>query len=595
MNPEYVWYACYGSNLNRDRFMIYIRGGSLEVDGHRVTEKGSADRSEPTASEVCRLPFKLLFLGHFEKWENKSAAFLDLSHREHNLKTVCRLYRITKEQFMDVVRQENGGVPPKAVDFDALRKNGETDLYPDHPYGRLVYVEEKDGIPVVTFTCTDAWLSENGSVGDPSGPYLEVIRDGLTECGLDAADAEMYLQARLPQKTDCAVVPTGMRHRKHAVNDYVIGMNSKTRQENQIGAFAVARYIVENAKCGSDLEWKTLSAYGKVVIDEDLPDHVVALDQTLRNAIGLPYRETTGQCVRVAPLHLSFMQNLTERIHPGQRLFMRVNMASPLDMEKNSCRVSEDALTVMRAREGEHIWLGRCVPEGVQLAEGLHLTEGKQMPEEVNTPEGGLPTDGADSTDGRKMPDGGQLTDGKHLSEGKLLPKGTDSPDGAKKGEGLRMQVAEPDKVSRDRQEIAEWMSCSAYRLREIRIRAYCANDKTEEAILKARENSAEDETSFYGLYPDAETILKLENDLETIRLDKYCRDLLDSAPLDTLKVRRRLADRVASESIDFGLVFVLTVFAAIMALNQDNVGILPLSLIISAAAAIILTLIKTK
>lgn len=49
------------------------------------------------------------------------------------------------------------------------------------------------------------------------------------------------------------------------------------------------------------------------------------------------------------------------------------------------------------------------------------------------------------------------------------------------------------------------------------------------------------------------------------------------------------------SEAIDFGLVFVLTVFAAIMALNQDNVGILPISLIISAAAAVILTLIKTK
>ena len=558
MKPEYLWYACYGSNLNKDRFMIYIRGGSLEVGGHRVTEKGSSDRSEPTASEVCRLSFKLLFLGHFAKWENRSAAFLDMSHREHNLKTVCRLYRITREQFADVVCQENGGVPPRDIDFEALRENGEFDLYPDHPYGKLVYVEEKDGIPVVTFTCTDAWISEKGSIGEPSGPYLEVIRDGLTQCGLDAADAEMYLQARLPQKADCAVVPTGMRHRKHAVNDYVIGMNSRMRREYQIGAFAVVRYIVENAKAGlgsgksglrpdsgepgSALEWKTLSAYGKVVIDEELPDHVLALDQTLRNAIGLPYRETKGQCVRLAPLHLSFLQTLTERIHPGQRLFMRVNMASPLDMEKNSCRVSEDALTIMRAREGEHIWLGRCVPEGMHLPEGQYFSADEHLPEEQHFP-----------------------------------------------------NALSAEENSRDRRELAEWMSCSAYRLREIRIRAYCANDKTEEAILKAREVSEEDETSFYGLYPDAEAILKLENDMETVRLDKYYRDILDSEPLDTCKVRRRLADRVASESIDFGLVFVLTVFAAIMALNQDNIGILPLSLIISAAAAIILTLIKTK
>ena len=177
-----------------------------------------------------------------------------------------------------------------------------------------------------------------------------------------------------------------------------------------------------------------------------------------------------------------------------------------------------------------------------------------------------------------QLPEGQNFSADAHLSEGQHFPNALSA-----------------EENSRDRRELAEWMSCSAYRLREIRIRAYCANDKTEEAILKAREVSEEDETSFYGLYPDAEAILKLENDMETIRLDKYYRDILDSEPLDTLKVRRRLADRVASESIDFGLVFVLTVFAAIMALNQDNIGILPLSLIISAAAAIILTLIKTK
>ena len=86
-----------------------------------------------------------------------------------------------------------------------------------------------------------------------------------------------------------------------------------------------------------------------------------------------------------------------------------------------------------------------------------------------------------------------------------------------------------------------------------------------------------------------------MENDLETIRLDKYYRDLIGADVLDTVKVKRRLSDRLASEAIDFGLVFVLTVFAAIMALNQDNATILPIALIISAVAAVILTLIKTK
>ena len=98
-------------------------------------------------------------------------------------------------------------------------------------------------------------------------------------------------------------------------------------------------------------------------MDDSIPDRTVALDQTLRNAIGLPYRATEGQSVRLAALQRSFAQKIGDRIRPGQRLMMRVNMASPLDMEKSNCRVSEDALTVMRAQEGEHVWIERCVPD----------------------------------------------------------------------------------------------------------------------------------------------------------------------------------------------------------------------------------------
>ena len=523
---EYVWYACYGSNLREERFGIYITGGSLTIGGHTVTEKGCRDSSAPLASEICRIPYRLVFAGHFEKWENKSAAFLDLSHREHNLKTVCRMYKITREQFTDVVSQENGGIPPADFCMEDLRRTGYADLYPDLPYGRLVYVEDREDLPVLTFTCPEGWIDAHGGCSEPCVPYYDVIRSGLLECGFSESDASLYLQARLPDENDLAVVPTDVQHRRQAGGDYVIGMNSRTKQKFGIDSFAVVRYLVENESRSGDLEWRTLTAYGKTVVDDGLPDQTVALDQTLRNAIGLPYRKTEGQRVRLAALRMSTIQKIGDRLRPGQRLFMRVNMASPLDMEKNNCRVSEDALAVMRSREGEHIWLERCVPDTF---------------------------DGASEKNART----GQERDAER--------------------------------------EVEEWKHCTAYHLQSIHLRAYCTNDKTEEAIEAAREKSEEDGISFSGLYPDAEKVLKLENDLETIRLDKYYRDLLGADVLDTVKVKRRLTDRLASEAIDFGLVFVLTIFAAIMALNQDNVGILPVSLVISAVAAVILTLIKTK
>ena len=81
-------------------------------------------------------------------------------------------------------------------------------------------------------------------------------------------------------------------------------------------------------------------------------DQTIALDQTIRNAIGLPYRATAGQVVRLAGLERSAAQRIGDRLRPGQRLMMRIGMASPLDMEKNNCRISEDALSAISSSAG---------------------------------------------------------------------------------------------------------------------------------------------------------------------------------------------------------------------------------------------------
>ena len=45
MNKKYVWYACYGSNLLRERFMLYIQGGFCRFNNREYTPCN--DKSAP--------------------------------------------------------------------------------------------------------------------------------------------------------------------------------------------------------------------------------------------------------------------------------------------------------------------------------------------------------------------------------------------------------------------------------------------------------------------------------------------------------------------------------------------------------------------
>jgi hypothetical protein len=90
------------------------------------------------------------------------------------------MYRITDEQFNDVVVQENGLeadgkrlIPP----FEALCIQNESVLPSLRLYGRLLKVGEKDGHPVLTFTATKS----DFQIGSPSEAYIKLIVAGLEE------------------------------------------------------------------------------------------------------------------------------------------------------------------------------------------------------------------------------------------------------------------------------------------------------------------------------------------------------------------------------------------------------------------------------
>ncbi|WP_353626259.1 hypothetical protein [Bacillus sp. JCM 19041] len=92
-DEAYVWYASYGSNMNLERFLCYIRGGRPE--GSEVEEVGCADPSYPLQERNHLLPFPLYFAKDSDRWQKKGVAFIGLD-KKNGTSTYSRKYSLQK-------------------------------------------------------------------------------------------------------------------------------------------------------------------------------------------------------------------------------------------------------------------------------------------------------------------------------------------------------------------------------------------------------------------------------------------------------------------------------------------------------------------
>ena len=86
-NQNYVWYACYGSNLYKKRFMEYI--------------KKCPDPSSPKGDKKILVPYPLYFAKESSRWGG-GVAFIGLRKNRKN-PSLGRMYLITEEQFEDTL------------------------------------------------------------------------------------------------------------------------------------------------------------------------------------------------------------------------------------------------------------------------------------------------------------------------------------------------------------------------------------------------------------------------------------------------------------------------------------------------------------
>jgi len=191
MSEDLVWYASYGSNLSRERFMCYIEGGT--PPGSTKDHSGCSDRSPPRDDRPILLPHGLLFSMRSAQWEDGGVAFVDPENMTPT-GTLGRMYLVTGEQFVQIVRQENGLEPDDEsiqIDLEEVVRKGEMTL--PGQYGRLLHVGFEMPHPIFTFTSTTAADLEPVA---PGTNYLKTIIRGLIETyDMDDAEISLYLKA----------------------------------------------------------------------------------------------------------------------------------------------------------------------------------------------------------------------------------------------------------------------------------------------------------------------------------------------------------------------------------------------------------------
>ncbi len=171
---QYVWYASYGSNINRERFLCYIKGGRPK--GSTETEVGCKDPSSPIDEGIFTIPYPLYFAKEARRWDSKGVAFIDGSPNERAA-TYSKKYLITSEQFKDVLKQENNAMKID-IDLQEVKESGSMIFREKAWYGRILYLGDDD-YPIFTFTAP--WDIDTVAFNKPSSEYLDTIISGLRE------------------------------------------------------------------------------------------------------------------------------------------------------------------------------------------------------------------------------------------------------------------------------------------------------------------------------------------------------------------------------------------------------------------------------
>ncbi|PON32636.1 Histone deacetylase superfamily [Parasponia andersonii] len=206
LSKIYIWYASFGSNMWQPRFNCYIEGG--QVEGMTRPCSGAVDKTPPKEIMQKTFPHRLFFGRDFSQtWGHGGVAFVNPESNIEEKVYMC-LYKITLEQFNDVLLQENTRVALMSsplFDLTALNSftRGETNSVEVNLesgwYRKVLYLEKDHGIPILSMTCKlselEGFKSGELSVRAPAEGYAKTLIRGLVEGKqLSEAEAIAYIE-----------------------------------------------------------------------------------------------------------------------------------------------------------------------------------------------------------------------------------------------------------------------------------------------------------------------------------------------------------------------------------------------------------------
>jgi hypothetical protein len=181
-----LWYVAYGSNLSLARFRCYLGGGRPR--GSARSLPGSRDPIGPVATVSLTIVGGIYFAGRSSVWGGGMALF----DPGVPSRVAARAYLLSAEQFLDVLAQEVRRSPGASIDPALIPRRGQRTVGPG-VYETLVSLGERDGFPLVTFTCDP---HDHRDLAAPSAAYLHTIAGGLREShGWSSQQIAAYLAA----------------------------------------------------------------------------------------------------------------------------------------------------------------------------------------------------------------------------------------------------------------------------------------------------------------------------------------------------------------------------------------------------------------
>ncbi len=197
MGIKQFWYAAYGSNLLEDRFLSYINGR------RPWGNKGARDTEYLSQTDQCSIPYELYFAKHSKKWKG-AVAFLDPQPKETN-QTICRLYLVKQQQFIDIWTQENGNNPqtepiPRSILMIPFESHSFQDIG-ERWYNRIIFLGfHTDGLPIYTITNSKRFEVKEETFA--SEDYLVVLVNGFREMGFHDDEIKSYFLTQVGIKEE---------------------------------------------------------------------------------------------------------------------------------------------------------------------------------------------------------------------------------------------------------------------------------------------------------------------------------------------------------------------------------------------------------